>query len=46
MLVLRYLDPADVKAQKKYRLQVKERLYRFNFVSGWFCFARALCLVV
>ncbi|KAF9821637.1 hypothetical protein IEO21_00483 [Rhodonia placenta] len=31
MLVLRYLDPADVKAQKKYRLQVKERLYRFNF---------------
>ncbi|KAG7446149.1 uncharacterized protein BT62DRAFT_155548 [Guyanagaster necrorhizus] len=30
MLILSRLDPADLRA---YRLQVKERLYRFNFVS-------------
>lgn len=24
---------SDLKSQKAYRLQVKERLYRFNFVS-------------
>lgn len=28
-----HLDPADMLAEKAFRLQVKERLYRFNFVS-------------
>jgi hypothetical protein len=37
MLILRSLDPADMLAAKKYRLQVKERLYRFNFVSVFLC---------
>jgi len=31
MLILRNLDPADVHAAKAFRLQVKERLYRFNY---------------
>ncbi|KAI0948700.1 hypothetical protein AcV7_009372 [Taiwanofungus camphoratus] len=31
MLMLRHLDPADARAQRGYRLQVKERLYRFNY---------------
>ncbi|PCH38402.1 acyl-CoA N-acyltransferase [Wolfiporia cocos MD-104 SS10] len=31
MLMLRHLDPTDVLGQRAYRLQVKERLYRFNF---------------
>ncbi|KAJ8589991.1 histone acetyltransferase type B catalytic subunit [Rhizopogon salebrosus TDB-379] len=31
MLILRHLDPADNRAARAYRLQVKERLYRFNF---------------
>ncbi|KAI0759471.1 acyl-CoA N-acyltransferase [Irpex lacteus] len=31
MLQLRALDETDVLATKAYRLQVKERLYRFNF---------------
>ncbi|KAJ3568423.1 hypothetical protein NP233_g5719 [Leucocoprinus birnbaumii] len=31
MLILLRLDPRDPKALKAYRLQVKERLYRFNF---------------
>lgn len=31
MLILRNLDPSDVQAQKAFRLQVKERLYRFNY---------------
>jgi hypothetical protein len=35
MLVLLHLDPTDARAQKAYRLQVKERLYRFNFVSSF-----------
>jgi hypothetical protein len=34
MLILRRLDPSDVATLKAYRLQVKERLYRFNFVSN------------
>ena len=34
MLVLLNLDPSDVRAARLYRLQVKERLYRFNFVSS------------
>ena len=33
MLILLRLDPHDARALKAYRLQVKERLYRFNFVS-------------
>jgi histone acetyltransferase 1 len=33
MLMLMHLDPADIRAARAYRLQVKERLYRFNFVS-------------
>jgi histone acetyltransferase 1 len=33
MIILLRLDPADARAQKAYRLQVKERLYRFNYVS-------------
>jgi len=31
MLILMHLDPADMRAARAYRLQVKERLYRFNF---------------
>ncbi|KAH7905080.1 acyl-CoA N-acyltransferase [Hygrophoropsis aurantiaca] len=31
MLTLMHLDPADANGAKAYRLQVKERLYRFNF---------------
>lgn len=34
MLILRRLDPSNAAALKAYRLQVKERLYRFNFVSA------------
>ena len=33
MLILKHMDPADERANRAYRLQVKERLYRFNFVS-------------
>lgn len=33
MLILLRLDPTDGRAMRAYRLQVKERLYRFNFVS-------------
>ncbi len=33
MLILLRLDPHDAGALKAYRFQVKERLYRFNFVS-------------
>ncbi|KAI0032357.1 acyl-CoA N-acyltransferase [Vararia minispora EC-137] len=31
MLILLHLDPADALAAKTYRLQVKERIYRFNY---------------
>lgn len=31
MLQLIHLDPLDVRSQRSYRLQVKERLYRFNY---------------
>ncbi|KAF4614777.1 hypothetical protein D9613_003276 [Agrocybe pediades] len=31
MLILLHLDPSDPIALKAYRIQVKERLYRFNF---------------
>lgn len=34
MLILLHLDPADTLAAKTYRLQVKERLYRFNYVRA------------
>ncbi len=33
MLIQLHLNPADARAIKAYRLQVKERLYRFNYVS-------------
>ena len=33
MLIMLHLDPTDVQSAKAFRLQVKERLYRFNFVS-------------
>ncbi|RDB23989.1 Histone acetyltransferase type B catalytic subunit [Hypsizygus marmoreus] len=31
MLILLRLDPSDARGMRAYRLQVKERLYRFNF---------------
>jgi histone acetyltransferase 1 len=31
MLILLRLDPADARTNRAYRLQVKERLYRFNY---------------
>ena len=34
MLVLKHTDEADARAMKAYRLQVKERLYRFNYVRA------------
>ena len=36
MLILKHMDPADERAQRSYRLQVKERLYRFNYVRTRF----------
>ena len=37
MLIQLHLNPTDTRAAKAYRLQVKERLYRFNYVSAcWF----------
>lgn len=33
MLILLRLDLSDPRQNRAYRLQVKERLYRFNFVS-------------
>lgn len=33
MLILKHLDPSDTRAVRSYRLQVKERLYKFNYVS-------------
>ena len=32
MLILKHMDPSDERSQRAYRLQVKERLYRFNYV--------------
>jgi len=32
MLILLRLDLSDARQNRAYRLQVKERLYRFNFV--------------
>jgi len=34
MLIQLHLNPADARGAKAYRLQVKERLYRFNYVSA------------
>lgn len=34
MLIQLHLNPTDSRAAKAYRLQVKERLYRFNYVSN------------
>lgn len=33
MLIVKHLDFADVDAERRFRLQVKQRLYRFNYVS-------------
>ncbi len=32
MLILKYMNPEDTRAMRAYRLQVKERIYKFNFV--------------
>lgn len=45
MLILRRLDPSDAAALKVYRLQVKERLYRFNFVSNTSHFSHSFTMV-
>lgn len=34
MLILIHLNPADKRGHRAYRLQVKERLYRFNYVRS------------
>lgn len=39
MLQLLHIDEADPRPWRAYRLQVKERLYRFNFVRALFFFA-------
>lgn len=44
MLQLLKMDPLDAKAFKAFRIQVKERLYRFNFVSCSL-YPNVLCLV-
>ncbi|KAF7970666.1 hypothetical protein HWV62_23316 [Athelia sp. TMB] len=31
MLIVLHMDPADARAERAFRLQVKERLYRFNY---------------
>jgi histone acetyltransferase 1 len=36
MIILLHLIPSDARAARAYRLQVKERLYRFNYVSRRF----------
>ena len=43
MLTLKHMDFVDPQATKQYRLQVKQRLYRFNFVS-FLCYDIQLCL--
>ena len=43
MLILLHLDPLDAEALKAYRLQVKERLYRFNFVSNDCVYCVVVC---
>lgn len=35
MMILLRLDPRDQAKLRAYRLQVKERLYRFNFASSF-----------
>ena len=37
MLIMLHLDPADLRAERAFRLQVKERLYRFNYVRNTCC---------
>lgn len=36
MLIVLHMDPADARAERAFRLQVKERLYRFNYVRVLF----------
>lgn len=44
MLQILHLNPNDARAQRAYRLQVKERLYRFNYVrTSLFPQLRCLC---
>jgi hypothetical protein len=38
MLIQMHLDPSDLQGKRAYRLQVKERLYRFNFVGLQFLY--------
>ena len=44
MLIQRSLPEDDEEALKRYRLQVKERLYRFNFVRPQNLFRRSCIL--
>jgi histone acetyltransferase 1 len=43
MLLLLRLDPSDARAVRAYRLQVKERLYRFNFVRASLVVGASAC---
>ena len=43
MLQLLSVDETDARAMKAYRLQVKERLYRFNFVRTLSILVVILC---
>lgn len=35
MIILKYLDHAESRAIRAYRLQVKERLFKFNYVCHY-----------
>ena len=43
MLIMLHLDPTDIQGLRAFRLQVKERLYRFNFVSERLAILWATC---
>jgi histone acetyltransferase 1 len=43
MLIILRLDPSDARAVRAYRLQVKERLYRFNFVRDSLAIGTSVC---
>lgn len=46
MLILKFIDDTDPVALKRYRIQVKDRVYRFNFVcSSLNPFGRIQCLL-
>lgn len=46
MLLLLRMSPVDKKVQRAYRLQVKERLYRFNYVRFFVFTGGALVLIL